>query len=325
MYWTGPGCSGSRPAWLRPPMSVFSRKRVNGNGPPSIVRHRFSCLRTRVAPFFLLSSLLERLNFGFSVPRVALATLGAGAGGGAPPSSTLLTSQNMTSMTKTGGGSKTCVQGQYPQSFPRNHRNQKLRSAASPGSNPSTVCIHNTEVVLGVGMSLLGGLPKPAHGLGMVLLHPLTVFIHDTQVGLSAGMSLLGGLPVPARGLGMVLLHPLTVFIHNTEVILTAGMSLLGCAPPQPKHLVHFPLLRLEAGHGRGKRSQVGRLVGGLARGCCRHSSAGEQKAKRKAGIAAGPSHAACVEEHAGMFNATCVLEGSRPISAGLTRYSHLS
>ena len=75
----------------------------------------------------------------------------------------------------------------------------------------------------------------PAHGLGMVLLHPLTVFIHDTEVALTAGISLLGRLPVPAHGLGMVLLHPLTVFIGDTEIEVGVGMSLLG-GLPVPTH-----------------------------------------------------------------------------------------
>ena len=64
--------------------------------------------------------------------------------------------------------------------------------------------IRDTEVVLSFDISLLGGLPVPPHGLGMVLLHPLTVFIHDTEIELTAGMNLLGRLPVAAHGLGMV-------------------------------------------------------------------------------------------------------------------------
>ena len=51
---------------------------------------------------------------------------------------------------------------------------------------------------------MLGGLPIPAHGLVMVLLHTSTDFIHDTEVTLSFGMSLLGGLPEPSQGLVMV-------------------------------------------------------------------------------------------------------------------------
>jgi len=71
-----------------------------------------------------------------------------------------------------------------------------------------TFCIHETEVKLTVGMSLLGGLPEPAHGLGMVFLYT-----------------------VPAHGLGMVSLRTLTFCIHETEVELIAGISLLGGLP----------------------------------------------------------------------------------------------
>jgi len=95
------------------------------------------------------------------------------------------------------------------------------------------------------GMSLLGGLLEPAHGLGMVVLHTLTVCIPKTEIVLSVGMSSLSGLPIPAHGLGMVSLHTLTVRTHDTEVVMSVGMSLLCRAPPQPKYLVHLPLLRL--------------------------------------------------------------------------------
>ena len=79
----------------------------------------------------------------------------------------------------------------------------------------------------------------------MVLLQPSTACIHDTEVELSVGLSLLGGLLEPAHCLGMVLLHTLTVTTRDTEVELSKGMPLLSCAPPQPKHLIHLPLLRL--------------------------------------------------------------------------------
>ena len=104
--------------------------------------------------------------------------------------------------------------------------------------------IRDTEVVLSFDISLLGGLPVPTNGLGIVAFHTSTVLIRDTGIELSVYMSLLGRFPVPPRGLGMVKLHPLTVFIHDTEVALSAGISLLGDLPVQP-HGLGMALLHL--------------------------------------------------------------------------------
>ena len=68
----------------------------------------------------------------------------------------------------------------------------------------STVFIRDTETVLSFDISLLGGLPVPTHGLGIIIFHTSTVFIRDTGIELSVGISLLGRLPVPSHGLGMV-------------------------------------------------------------------------------------------------------------------------
>ena len=125
--------------------------------------------------------------------------------------------------------------------------------------------IPDTEVALTAGMSLLGRLPVPAHGLGMILLHTLTVCIQNTEVVLTAGTSLLGGLPQPAHGLGVVLFRTLTVFIHDTEVVLSAGMSLLGGAPPQPKRTKRRPVLaRRPSGPSARPRQRLASPLGRL-------------------------------------------------------------
>jgi len=61
--------------------------------------------------------------------------------------------------------------------------------------------------------SRAGGLPVPAHGLGMVLFRTLAGCIRDTEVSLSAGLSLLGGLSLLRFGQGalrrLLPVHPL--------------------------------------------------------------------------------------------------------------------
>ena len=50
--------------------------------------------------------------------------------------------------------------------------------------------MHETEVELGTGVTLLGGQPVPAHSFGLVLENAQPVDIHDPEVGLGTGVTL---------------------------------------------------------------------------------------------------------------------------------------
>ena len=46
---------------------------------------------------------------------------------------------------------------------------------------------------------MLGGLPEPALGLGVISHQPLTVLVNFTEEVLSADISLFGGIAVPTE------------------------------------------------------------------------------------------------------------------------------
>ena len=62
----------------------------------------------------------------------------------------------------------------------------------------------------------------------MVLRNALAVGIHDPEVELCAGVSLVGREAIPPDGLGVVLWNALTVGISHAEVELRGGIPLLG-------------------------------------------------------------------------------------------------
>ena len=64
----------------------------------------------------------------------------------------------------------------------------------------------------------------------MVLGNTVAVGIHDTEVVLRFGETLLRSLPVPAHGLGSVLREAVTICVHEREVELRGGVTLLGAA-----------------------------------------------------------------------------------------------
>ena len=52
--------------------------------------------------------------------------------------------------------------------------------------------------------------------------------VHDPEIGLRDGISLLGGEAIPAHRLGVVLGDTLAVVVHEPEIGLRNGDSLLG-------------------------------------------------------------------------------------------------
>ena len=55
-----------------------------------------------------------------------------------------------------------------------------------------TVSVHDAEIVLSVGVPLLGGLAIPLHRLGVVLGDTFAVAVHDAEIVLGASVALLG-------------------------------------------------------------------------------------------------------------------------------------
>ena len=51
--------------------------------------------------------------------------------------------------------------------------------------------VHAAEIVLGAGMTLLGGAAVPLHRLGMVLRYALALGVHEAEIELGAGIALL--------------------------------------------------------------------------------------------------------------------------------------
>ena len=97
-----------------------------------------------------------------------------------------------------------------------------------------TVAVHEPEVELRGGVTLVGGEAVPAGGFRVVLRYATTVAVHAPEVVLGAGVALVGGEAVPADGFRVVLRHALTVAVHEPEVVLGAGVALLsGKAPPR--------------------------------------------------------------------------------------------
>ena len=65
-------------------------------------------------------------------------------------------------------------------------------------------------------------------GFDVVPRHALTGAVHESEVVLRDGVSLLGGQAVPPDGFRVVLRDALTGVVHDSEVDLRAGVSLLG-------------------------------------------------------------------------------------------------
>ena len=70
--------------------------------------------------------------------------------------------------------------------------------------NTSPLDVHDPEVGLRTGVTLLGGQPEPAPGFGIVLEDALTIGVHEPETELCGGVTLLGGEAVPFHGFGFV-------------------------------------------------------------------------------------------------------------------------
>jgi hypothetical protein len=91
--------------------------------------------------------------------------------------------------------------------------------------------VHDAEVVLGSGVSLLGGEPIPLDGFGIVLRDAFAFVVHEAEVVLGSGVSLLGGEPIPLDGFGIVLRDAFAFVVPEAKVVLGLGESLLGGEP----------------------------------------------------------------------------------------------
>ena len=69
------------------------------------------------------------------------------------------------------------------------------------------VGVHEPELVLCVGIALLGCLPKPSHRLSIVLWHSLTINIYSSKMELRQSISLLGSTAIPLCRFGIILWH----------------------------------------------------------------------------------------------------------------------
>ena len=90
--------------------------------------------------------------------------------------------------------------------------------------------VHDPDVELRFGETLLRSLPEPLDGFGLVFGNTVAAVIHDTEVVLRTGETLLRSLPEPLDGFGLVFGNTVAVGIHDPEVELRGGVTLLGAA-----------------------------------------------------------------------------------------------
>ena len=60
---------------------------------------------------------------------------------------------------------------------------------------PETHFVHCTKAKLSMSISLLGSLAVPPYGLGLVSIHSATGYVHQAEVVLGIGIPLLGRCP----------------------------------------------------------------------------------------------------------------------------------
>ena len=78
---------------------------------------------------------------------------------------------------------------------------------------------------------MVGGQTQPVNGGFAILRHTISAQIHDTQVVLGVLVTLLCGLAVPAHRLCLVQHHPvLTGFVKHAHVVLRHAVARLGVA-----------------------------------------------------------------------------------------------
>jgi hypothetical protein len=69
--------------------------------------------------------------------------------------------------------------------------------------------------------------PGPTHRLGIVLRDAASEAVHDPEIELRAGVSLIRRQPKPAHRLGVILRHTPALAVRGPEVVLPLGRSLL--------------------------------------------------------------------------------------------------
>ena len=95
----------------------------------------------------------------------------------------------------------------------------------------ATVLIELAESGLGLGAAVLGGDPKmPRRGLEVPGAAGL---VHDAEIVVGDGASLIGGLPKPGDGRHLILWDAVAQGIQVAEIDLRLGVALSGPDPPQ--------------------------------------------------------------------------------------------
>jgi hypothetical protein len=79
---------------------------------------------------------------------------------------------------------------------------------------------------MGMGLALLGRLPKQAHRFGVISSYPSALGIHDPQIVLSQGIALLGCSAIPTHRFGVISSYPSALGIHDPQIVLSRGIAL---------------------------------------------------------------------------------------------------
>ena len=103
--------------------------------------------------------------------------------------------------------------------------------------------VHQTQIGLSTGISLLGGASEPLHRSLVVLWNSFSFIVHQTQRELSTSISLLGGASKPLHRSLVVLWNSFPFIVHQTQCELSAGISLLGKSHPFPKRRCKVSIL----------------------------------------------------------------------------------
>jgi hypothetical protein len=85
--------------------------------------------------------------------------------------------------------------------------------------------VHQGEVILGVGVALLGRLAVPGDRLRVILVDAPALLVHQGEVILGVGVALLGRLAVPGDRLRVILGDAPVAFIHFTDDVLSRVMQ----------------------------------------------------------------------------------------------------
>ena len=101
-----------------------------------------------------------------------------------------------------------------------------------------TMGVAQSQIILGGGVSLLGGFLVPMSRCRCILFRPCSLLVAHAQVVLRGGVALLGCGFVPAHGFFLLLLDALSRLVAQPQIVLSCGVTLRGC----------FQILRLGCG-----------------------------------------------------------------------------